>query len=334
MRLSVILIIPAVLCFHAASAERNSPSDHRMLQKQRQTLPWNGREGYYELNPNYEHKKRQRTILTPPGGANSNNNNNNNAPLMMHQFNIDQSVQMQPPYQNYFSPTTMTAPTSTSEYFSSIITSARAYVLQLYRTSPDLFYVSATSLAVFVLWRLPMFQRLLQTNFICNQRNIKSGKFYVLASAAVSHISFYHILMNLVTFLSIGPTVKQALATTRWPLWPLMLGAAVTGNIAHLLLGHRDGCLGLSGVTLSFMAVLARLYPNRILGLRLMGIFPVRMPAHILLRILLVWSLLGSFRKNTSIAHMTHLGGLLFGISYFELWKRRSWQKSTVTAFV
>ena len=334
MRLSVILILPAVLaCFSAASAERNSPSNYRMRQDQRQTLPWNGRGGYYELNPNYEHKKRVRTILTPPGGANSSSNNSNNAPLMMHQFNIEQSVQMQPPYQNAFSPIA-TTPTSTSEYVSSIITSARAYALHLYRTSPDLFYVSATCLAVFVLWRLPMLQRLLQTNFICNPQNMKSGRIHVLATATVSHISLYHILMNLVTFLSLGPSVQQALASTRWPLWPLMLGAAVTGNVAHLLLGHREGCLGLSGVTLSFIAVLARLYPNRILGMRLMGIFPVRMPAHILLRILLVWSLLGSFRKNTSIAHMTHMGGLLFGMAYFEVWKRQSWKKSTVTAFV
>ena len=157
---------------------------------------------------------------------------------------------------------------------------------------------------------------------------MRSGRIHVLVTSAVSHISFMHILMNLVTFLSLGPQVKQALATTRWQFWLLMLGSAVVGNLGHLLLGHRDGCLGLSGVTLSLMAIVARLHPNHILAIRFMGIFPVKMPAHVLLRILLVWSLLGSFRKNTSIAHVTHLGGLLFGMAYFELWKRRSWQRS------
>ena len=35
-------------------------------------------------------------------------------------------------------------------------------------------------------------------------------------------------------FLSLGPAVQQVLATAAWPIWPLLLGAAITGSLAFL----------------------------------------------------------------------------------------------------
>jgi rhomboid-like protein len=82
--------------------------------------------------------------------------------------------------------------------------------------------------------------------------------------------------------------------------------------------------MGLSGVTLAFLALQARLTPEREFGLALGGIIPVRMAAQVALILLLVWSLIGSLARESTVAHSTHLGGLLFGMGYYELWTRRN----------
>jgi len=322
-------------------------------QQSQKQIGWNGRCGalfdnepqsdsYVELNPAYEKSSRKDmfkkgTKLTPQGGIADYNSRNAyrqqreqqqlQPPLMMHDFNGMQQQQQQQQQQQFsFSPNIVTASTSTSEYFSSLVSASVAYLQKLYRTSPDLLAVSVASVAIFLAWRIPALHSFLQSHFICNQHNIISGwRSYSLILASMSHISLAHLVVNLVTFLNLGPAVKDILRQRRprWPLWPLLLGSAVTGNTAHILFGRRDGCLGLSGVTLAMVAVLAQMYPDRILGIRFMGVFPLSMPAHILLKAMLLLSFLGSFRSDSSVAHATHLGGLLFGVIYVELWKRQ-----------
>ena len=68
-------------------------------------------------------------------------------------------------------------------------------------------------------------------------------------------------------------------------------------------------------------------FPNEILGILVAGIIPVRMSANQLLQLTVLWSILGTLVALTGrpqkIAHSAHLGGLLFGMTYHELWRRR-----------
>jgi membrane associated rhomboid family serine protease len=215
--------------------------------------------------------------------------------------------------------------------FQAVLHTARQYLGHLRNTQPDLFAVAAMSLAVFVAWQLPPLHGILQAHFICRKRMLLAGRLHVLWLSAVSHVSFVHLLFNMITLLSVGPSVKQALwqqqigYNSRGPLslWPLMLGAAATGSLAHALAGHREGSCGLSGVTLAFLAVVARRYPQREFTSRLFyGIVPVRLSGHLLLRVLLIGSALGSLNTRSDIAHVSHLAGCLFGMGYYELWQR------------
>jgi membrane associated rhomboid family serine protease len=203
----------------------------------------------------------------------------------------------------------------------SALTRPRRYLSQLHQTSPSLFFSALSCVVVFLLWQIPSISPLLQNYFVCSRNNLHSGRFPSIILSAISHTSLIHLAVNLMALLNVGPAVERALAMSGWPLWHFLLGAASAGSMLFLLVGSGS-CVGLSGVTLALVAMEARIYPTRILGI-VIGIFPVRMRAENLLKTLLAWSLLGSFSRRSDIAHLVHLGGLLFGMLYYEIWNGR-----------
>ena len=198
--------------------------------------------------------------------------------------------------------------------------SISSYVKQMNQISPTLSVVSLVCIAIFILWQIPAFKGTLARHFLCSRINASIRPQSLLLSA-VSHSSVMHLVMNLMAFTSFGPSLRQTLKTSRWPLWPLVLGSALSGSIVFLILG-RGSCLGLSSVTLAFLAVQAKLFPDRQLG-TVLGVFLVQVPAHLALKLLLVVSALGSLDRSSSVAHTAHLGGLLFGMAYYDVWLRR-----------
>lgn len=186
-------------------------------------------------------------------------------------------------------------------------------------------------IAVFLAWQIPSWQTLMADYFVCNWRNMRVPQGLSVLLNAISHTGLVHLSLNLLALLTLSPSVRHVLhhASLHWPMWPLLMGAAVAGSSTFLLLDRRhEGCMGLSGVTLAVLAVYARLLPNEMLGI-LVGILPVRVPAAQLLRLLLAMSVLGTLQSRSAssltsnVAHATHLGGLLFGLVYYELWSRR-----------
>lgn len=200
-----------------------------------------------------------------------------------------------------------------------------AYATQLHRTSPTLSIGSVSCILIWLLWQRPQAHGFLNKNFVCSRRNIGQGRLLTTLTSAVSHASFTHLLVNLFAFLSFGPSLVKTLSSSNWKLWPLVVGAASFSSHVFLMLSRDGGgCMGLSGVTLAFLALEARLHPERELGVYLMGIVPIRMPAQVMLYCLLAWSLVGSVVKKGRVAHSAHLGGLLFGMGYYELWMHRA----------
>lgn len=200
------------------------------------------------------------------------------------------------------------------------------YASNLHRTSPTLSLSSLASLSVFALWNIvPKARPILQKYFVCSRLNLRAGRWPGLVLSSVSHIGFWHICFNMMALLSVGPKVRQVLlATCGWPLYPLVLGSALAGSAVFLALDRRQaGGMGLSAVTLSLIAVYSRFFPNRQLGILLAGIIPVRLAARQWLGVMLAWSVVGSLADVGGVAHSAHLGGLLFGLAYYEVWLRR-----------
>ena len=196
------------------------------------------------------------------------------------------------------------------------------YFIQLHQISPTLSLVSTACVAIFIMWQIPACKGTLARHFLCSRSNLTGHRLQSLLLSAVSHSSVMHLVMNLMAYTSFGPQLRQTLKASHWPLWPLVVGAALSGSIVFLILG-RGSCLGLSSVTLAFLALQAKLFPDRQLG-TVLGVFLVQVPAHLALKLLLLVSAFGSFDRSSSVAHTAHLGGLLFGMAYYEIWLRRT----------
>jgi membrane associated rhomboid family serine protease len=270
----------------------------------------------YEHNPNYE---RPMTLGDIESGDYSQNNIFNGQQQQMH-------MQQQPPRRSYLS-ANPNRPTS----FDSVTSSIQGYFLHLYASSPAVAQTLVTCLGTFLLWQISACQPILQDYFVCSRRNFMAGRWSALLLSSISHAGLFHLAFNLMTLVSFGIPVQQTLQMSKWPVWPLLLGGALAGSFSYLLLeSGGGGCIGLSAVTLSLLAVQAQLYPKNVMAFRLMGVIPVRIQAEKALQVLLVWSLFGSFWKRggrsgggVPIAHSAHLGGLLFGIAYHAAWVRQ-----------
>ena len=220
----------------------------------------------------------------------------------------------------------------------SIVEYTRRYSRHLFRNHPTLAQLTAACLLVFSSWQIQGLTPFLNQFFVCSRRNLRKGRWISLILSSISHSDVWHVLFNLAALISLGPDVqffigRHARYKGRWSLstnqamWLLVTGAALSGSVFYLLFGEirntGGGCLGLSAVTMALLAVYAQAYPDRILQIRLAGIFPLRLPAYLLLQVVTVWSLvwsiiaIGAPHRSDGIAHSAHLGGLIFGLLYY-----------------
>jgi membrane associated rhomboid family serine protease len=228
-----------------------------------------------------------------------------------------------------------TKPTSLLEFTSQ-------YARNLYNTNPALAKLAVSCFVVFSFWQIPTMTLFLNKYFVCSRRNLMQGRWLSLLLSAISHSDLWHLIFNLAALLSLGPEVQLVLGrqlqmqlfgrhyiSSKLAIWLLVVGAALSGSVAYLLLGEirsvGGGCLGLSAVTMSLLSFYAKSCPERILHIRLAGIVPLRLPAYQLLQCVYLWSIVGclvticSPQRSDGIAHSAHLGGLTFGMVYYEL---------------
>jgi membrane associated rhomboid family serine protease len=223
------------------------------------------------------------------------------------------------------------------------------YAKELHRKSPVLYYGTTSSLVLWLLWQVDPLVPILQRHFVCSMANIMNGRVHTLLSSAISHASLGHLLVNAYAFILFGLSVQRAMIESAGrkgtflflrSLWPLCVGAALFGNISYFVCNNllnipSSGCIGGSSVTFALLAVDAKFYPSKPLGF-IIHFFPIQLPAQYALTILVVLSALGtlgaSIGVSENVSHASHLGGLLFGMLYYEIlskeWTNKLFRKS------
>ena len=225
---------------------------------------------------------------------------------------------------------------SFAEASKSVLEATKSYAQRVQGESPTTFWTAFSSILIFLCWNLvPAFHATLMKCFLASRRTAKSTFGLSLVLSAVSHNSFRHVLFNLLAFLSLSPALlsvkvpssswaaqirtKHHVGLSKPSLWPFLVGGALSGNLLFLLLRVHGSCLGLSGVVCAMLAAYACAAPERVMRIRIYGVLPVSLKMKHLVQTLFVVSLVGGlFLPSSQICHLGHLGGLLFGILYYQ----------------
>ena len=280
-----------------------------------------------ELNPDYQH------YVPPPKKLAK----NEHELWLQQQQQQQKKKQQQQQYHSQQATFTLARSKETS-----LVGRIQGYFVSLHQVSPSLFWTILTCLGVFGMWQTPQFTTrpnsiVYRWWFVNTHENAKRTLGLSLILSSLSHISPYHLLVNLVTLSQLGPSARQLLRQSRrirprpswkYELWPLLASSAAFSN-ALFLLGQRKGAssLGLSGVTMALLAIQARAYPERQYGI-VLGVIPISLRAKYLVQLLILVSAIGSWSSlpwhrmganKNDIAHLAHLGGLVYGLLYYEM---------------
>ena len=163
---------------------------------------------------------------------------------------------------------------------------------------------------------------------------IAEGRPWTLLTSVFSHLSFFHLLFNMMALLSFSRVMLMVLGVRNYTIFYLLAGLA--GSLAHIFSAYyimHDGdmkALGASGAVSGIILLFSLLFPKE--KLLIMGIIPIRaIWGAIGLMALDVWGLVSQSRGGgLPIGHGAHLGGALVGIIYYFYLKRRHINNKTV----
>ncbi|KAG7348890.1 rhomboid family protein [Nitzschia inconspicua] len=241
--------------------------------------------------------------------------------------------------------------TSAADPVPPITQSLQQYFRSMKQNSPTTFGTTIACAVVFVFWQVVPSATWLQTYFVCSRQSFIQSHGLSLLLSTVSHSSLRHLTVNLLLLFHLAPKLwsnnyshiqelpSRVRATTNNnilpqgaaatitttatpPLWPLLLGSSLFTNGLFVAIRRTKTCLGLSGVV---MALMAYYYGGGIVDVSqplefwIGGILPISIRPRPMIRILCGISLLGSFSTRSTIAHLVHLGGLMFGLLFYHV---------------
>lgn len=204
---------------------------------------------------------------------------------------------------------------------------------------------------VFLCWQVPKskpdytwIRRALWEDWTLSSRNFMQGRWWTAITSAFSHADPFHLLFNMITFISIAPILTYTRGLKARHLSTLILGSAVGGSTAFLahdrtnfarpdtITGRIGGMLGaqrqqrveryglgFSGALSGLLTSAALLHPHQ--RLLLMGVVPLPL-----------WAVAGGYMvydtyrlddAHSSVGHDAHLGGAIFGALWYMVSLRK-----------
>ncbi|MEZ4378565.1 MAG: rhomboid family intramembrane serine protease [Gemmatimonadales bacterium] len=142
------------------------------------------------------------------------------------------------------------------------------------------------------------------------------GRMWSFLTYMFVHGGLFHLAANSIALFAFGPAVERRLGGRAFLVYYLYcgVGAAVTSLLLSTLMPIAP-FVGASGAVLGVALAYARFFPDAELI-----VFPIPMPirARTLVMVIAGLDLFGALAgSGDGIAHVAHLGGLLFGMLYF-----------------
>ncbi|MDA8433256.1 MAG: rhomboid family intramembrane serine protease [Nitrospiraceae bacterium] len=156
-------------------------------------------------------------------------------------------------------------------------------------------------------------------------------KLVTIFSAMFMHGGWLHIIGNMVYFWAFGPEIEDAMGRIRYPIF--YLGGGLAATIAQVMMNPLSDVpnLGASGAIAAVMGAFLVTFPrDRIKTVVFIGFFftITFIPALVLVVFWFVLQLLSEIgsimqRNSDGVAHMAHIGGMLFGVIAARLFELR-----------
>ncbi len=147
---------------------------------------------------------------------------------------------------------------------------------------------------------------------------IRKGQLWQLVTYAFVHASFAHLFFNLFSLWMFGARLER-----RWGcrtflrfVVVVVIGSVLTHLILTPIIGQTNTyIIGISGLVYGLLLAYAYYYPNEIVYVQFL--FPLQVKYFVAILGLLAF--LSSVQTSGGgIAHLTHLGGLLFGYIFVK----------------
>jgi len=139
--------------------------------------------------------------------------------------------------------------------------------------------------------------------------------FWQLITYQFLHGSFMHILFNMFSLYMIGKFVERQIGSIAF-LKLYLIGGVFAGVINVLISMHSNvPTVGASGSICAIVAAFGLMNPNARLGFLLLFI-PIFMKAKTFVYVFAIITVFQALGSNSNIAHMAHLGGIIFGWMY------------------
>lgn len=154
---------------------------------------------------------------------------------------------------------------------------------------------------------------------------VENGYIWQLCTYMFLHGGFFHLFLNMYALLIFGMPVEQAWGSKRFVFYYFFtgVGAGVVIFVINLIVGsaYSVSTIGASGAVFGLLLAFGMLFPEA----EILLFFLIPIKARLLVILyggLELYSLIASGGQSP-ISHAGHLGGLIFGIIYFLIIRKR-----------
>lgn len=148
-----------------------------------------------------------------------------------------------------------------------------------------------------------------------NTKNVFPYRIYTIFTYSLLHGSLSHLFFNMLSLYFFGGSLQKFIGTKRFLI--IYIFSALTGGIFSLFFTKGFWVIGASASVLGVLTSYAIYFPHTTVYLFFVIPMPIRHILYLLMALSIFFSLFGG---GGNIAHLAHLGGIVFAIFYCNKW--------------